>query len=122
MKVCVYVAGKYSLRRNVTGPTNKPTPIISFRTQQLPILHTLAQIKVLEAYADSAWEQFMDPGLSSDVRHGIATCLKAVMIQHLQASLYQLAERCGAQGLYEHNMIIQLQVSEGLKHGGLNAH
>lgn len=110
LKLGAYVAGKYSLRRMVTGPDGSPMPIISFRTQQLPILHTLAQAQVLEAYAATSIEWFTGDGLDMAVKHGIAAALKAVMLQHVQSSLYQLAERCGAQGLYEHNQIIQAQV------------
>lgn len=110
LKAGVYVAGKYSLRRTVTGPDGSPMPIISFRTQQLPILHTLAQTQVLEAFAATAIEWFTRDGLDMTVKHGIAAALKAVMLHHVQTSLYQLAERCGAQGLYEHNQIIESQV------------
>ncbi|KAJ7485009.1 hypothetical protein B0H11DRAFT_1148270 [Mycena galericulata] len=110
LKAGVYVAGKYSLRRTVTGPDGSPMPIISFRTQQLPILHTLAQTQVLEAFAATAIEWFTRDGLDMTVKHGIAASLKAVMLQHVQTSLYQLAERCGAQGLYEHNQIIESQL------------
>ncbi|KAJ7506874.1 hypothetical protein B0H11DRAFT_2169898 [Mycena galericulata] len=110
LKLGAYVAGKYSLRRTVTGSDGSPIPIISFRTQQLPILHTLAQAQVLEAYAATSIEWFTDGGLDMTVKHGIAAALKAVMLQHVQSSLYQLAERCGAQGLYEHNQIIEAQL------------
>ncbi len=110
LKACVYVAGRYSIRRTVTGNDGTPTPIIGFRTQQLPILHTLAQAFVLEAYSEDAAERFVRPDLDPRVRHGIAAALKAVMLYHCQSSLYALAERCGAQGLFEHNQIIASQV------------
>ncbi|KAH8093147.1 hypothetical protein BXZ70DRAFT_950310 [Cristinia sonorae] len=110
LKASVYVAGRYSIRRTVTGADGAPMPIIAFRTQQLPIFHTLAQVFVLEAYAKSAAEQFISPNIDPRVRHGIAATLKAVMLQHCQSSLYSLAERCGAQGLFEHNQIIESQL------------
>lgn len=110
MKASVYVAGRYSLRRTVTGANGAPMPIIAFRTQQLPIFHTLAQAAVLDAYSKDAAGQFVNPDLDPRVRHGIAATLKAVMLQHCQSSLYSLAERCGAQGLFEHNQIIESQV------------
>ncbi|EMD40441.1 hypothetical protein CERSUDRAFT_130285 [Gelatoporia subvermispora B] len=110
MKASVYVAGRYSLRRTVTGTDGAPLPIIAFRTQQLPIFHTLAQVYVLEAYAKDAGRRFIQPDLDPRVRHGIAATLKAVMVQHCQSSLYSLAERCGAQGLFEHNQIIESQL------------
>jgi acyl-CoA oxidase len=114
MKASLFVAGRYSIRRKVLGVDGKPMSIITFRTQQLPLLYTLAQTFVLEAYAKDAAEHFVTPGLHPGVRHGIATTLKAVMVQHLQSSLYMLAERCGAQGLYEHNQIIATQVRDSV--------
>lgn len=110
LQASVYVAGMYSLRRMVTDPSGGKIPIIEFRTQQLPILHTLAQIQVMEAYASSASKQFMDLSLIHTVRHGIVTAFKAVLVSQTQTNLYELAERCGAQGLYMHNQIIQSQL------------
>lgn len=110
LKRSVYVAGKYSIRRHVQGNDGKPTPIISFRTQQRPILHTLAQIAVFEPYTKKCIRQFMQPGTKATVRHGVAATLKAVLNSATQSSLYSLAERCGAQGLFEYNHIIQGQL------------
>lgn len=116
LKASAYVAGRYSVRRTVTGADGKPTAIIGFRTQQLPILHTLAQAFVLEAYSRDAAERFLAPNLDPRVRHGIAAALKAVTVLHCQQSLYSLSERCGAQGLFEHNQIIASQVSKKHSH------
>ncbi|OKL64197.1 hypothetical protein UA08_00272 [Talaromyces atroroseus] len=110
IKRAVYVAGKYSIRRQVQGFDGKPTPIISFRTQQRPILHGLAQIAVFEAYARCSVQRFMHPDLETPVRHGIATTLKAVLNSATQTTLFNLAERCGAQGLFKHNHIIENQL------------
>ncbi|KAF9056772.1 hypothetical protein BDP27DRAFT_1373213 [Rhodocollybia butyracea] len=63
----------YSLQHMVTDASGGKTPIIEFRTQQLPISHILAQIQT-------------------------------------QTNFYELAERCGAQGLHMHNQIIQSQL------------
>jgi alkylation response protein AidB-like acyl-CoA dehydrogenase len=110
LKRAVYVAGKYSLRRKVQGFDGKSTAIIAFRTQQRPILHTLAKIAVFEAYADDSVQRFMQPDLKPAVRHGIATTLKAVFNSATQTTLFELAERCGAQGLFRHNHIIENQL------------
>ncbi|KAJ5086980.1 hypothetical protein NUU61_008287 [Penicillium alfredii] len=110
LKRSVYVAGKYSIRRHVQGNDGKPTPIISFWTQQRLILHTLAQIAVFEPYTKKCIRQFMEPCTKSTVRHGVAATLKAVLNSATQSSLYSLAERCGAQGLFEYNHIIQGQL------------
>lgn len=107
MKRSVFVAGKYSQRRHILGPDQKHKPIISFRTQYGPILHALAQISVLEAYTQQNIQYFQDPNLARPVRHAIGAMAKAVLYKTCQASLFTLSERCGAQGLYENNHIIE---------------
>lgn len=107
LKAAVFVAGRYSIRRKVTGVDGAPFPIIGFRTQQLPIFHTLSQALVLVAYANDLSQRFVAPELDPRVRHGIAVAFKAVVIQHTQNSLPMLAERCGSQGLFKHNQIIE---------------
>jgi acyl-CoA oxidase len=92
--------------RKVTGTHGQPTTIISFRTQQLPILYTLAQVFSWEAFSKDAAERFVIRGLDPRAHYGIA----AVMVHHVQSSLFALAERCGAQGLFEENQIIESQV------------
>lgn len=110
LKRGLYVAGKYSLRRTVQGSHNKPMTIIGFRTQQRPILHALAQVYVFDAYAEDSARLYVDSRIEKPVRHGIGTVLKAVVNQATQSSLYSLAERCGAQGLFEYNNIIESQL------------
>ena len=110
MATVPYVVAQYSRRRTVLGHDGKPQSLWSFRTQQLPVVHAIAQYWVLKAYAEEAISLFKDLSLGPSVQHGIATALKAVMIQHSQASLYRLSERCGAQGLYTHTQILQTQV------------
>jgi len=92
------------MRRKVAGTHGQP---ISFRTQQLPILYTLAQVFALEAFAKDAAERFVVRGLDHRVRSAV---FKAVMVHHVQSSLFALAERCGAQGLFEENQIIASQL------------
>jgi hypothetical protein len=88
----------------------KGKPILSFRTQQRPILFALAQVAVWEAYADWCIKLFTDKSIEYPIRHGIATAFKAVLTQGTQASLFALSERCGAQGLFEYNHIIENQL------------
>jgi acyl-CoA oxidase len=94
------------MRRKVAGKHRQP---ISFRTQQLPILYTLAQVFVLEAFAKDAAERFVARGLDPRIRYGIGAVFKAVMVHHVQGSLFALAERCRAQGLFEANQIMQVR-------------
>ncbi|KAL5362174.1 acyl-CoA dehydrogenase NM domain-like protein [Aspergillus floccosus] len=110
LKRAVFVAGKYSFRRHVTSTGGVSKPIISFRTQQRPILRTISQIAVYESFAEAAVKIFMDSGIDYRVRHGVATAFKAVLTQAAQTSLFALSERCGAQGLFEQNEIIESQL------------
>ncbi|KAJ4490545.1 hypothetical protein J3R30DRAFT_3278550 [Lentinula aciculospora] len=110
LRVGVYVAGKYSLRRMVTGAEKgSKMPILRFRTQQLPILHGLAQIHVLQAFSEVVIPRFRDTSVNMFVRHGISTIFKATAHQHCQSTLFVLAERCGAQGLFGYNQIVRGQ-------------
>ncbi|KAG2049728.1 acyl-CoA dehydrogenase NM domain-like protein [Suillus hirtellus] len=88
LQVGSFVAARYFQRRHVTSSQGNPLPIISYRTQQLPLLHAIAQVFVLRALHKWAIEQFMDENFDVRVRHGIAACCKAVMIQHAQVANY----------------------------------
>lgn len=100
-----YIVGKYSLRRTVGAQNNLQIPIISFRTQQLPIFHALGQLAVMEPFARQTITWFKDPSFKPEVRNGFAVILKAVFVQMAQHSIPRLVERCGAQGLFPHNQI-----------------
>ncbi|KAG2095721.1 acyl-CoA dehydrogenase NM domain-like protein [Suillus discolor] len=108
LQVASYIAARYFQRRHVTSVYGHPLPIISYRTQQLPLLHAIAQASVLRALYKWGIERFMDKNLDVRVRHGIAACCKAVMIQHAQVANYALSERLGAQGLFEYNRLSNL--------------
>ncbi|KAJ5704134.1 acyl-CoA dehydrogenase/oxidase [Penicillium malachiteum] len=112
MKRAVNVAGTYSMRRSiqVNDKNAEPTPIISFRTQQRPILHTLAQIAVFEPLIQVAIDTFMEYIPEPAIQSAIATIVKAVLVSSSQRSLFELSERCGAQGLFGYNHIIQNQL------------
>ncbi|KAG2049697.1 acyl-CoA dehydrogenase NM domain-like protein [Suillus hirtellus] len=108
LQLSSYIAARYFQRRHVTSVYGHPSPIISYRTQQLPLLHAIAQASVLKALYKWGVERFMDKSLDVRVRHGIAACCKAVMIQHAQVANYALSERLGAQGLFEYNRLSNL--------------
>lgn len=126
LSISTFIAARYSLRRTVTAPGGEQVPIWSFRTQQLPILHALAQLAVMRAHAGEA-VRMVSEGLRDEVagkkgkegnggcsdprvRHAVGACLKAAFMQHGQGSLLGLMERVGAQGLFEENQIIAIQV------------
>ncbi|KAI1392473.1 putative acyl-CoA oxidase [Hypoxylon trugodes] len=109
LRQAAYIAGTYSLRRHVAG--NSPSqrvPIIRFSTQYRPILNALSQALVFDAFAEDAIKMFCQGGLSSAVNHSVATCFKATVGPATQITLVQLADRCGWQGLFNYNRIIEM--------------
>ncbi|GKZ86670.1 hypothetical protein AnigIFM56816_002082 [Aspergillus niger] len=111
LKCATYCVGRYSQRRTVqAGVRGERIPIISFRTQQLPILHSLAQIAVMEAFADWITNRYStDSALHPGAKHGLGVILKATFLQNGQWSLANLVERSGAQGLYPHNQMVSFE-------------
>lgn len=112
LKVAVCIAGRYSQRRKVTDAfTGSQTPIISFPTQQYPVLSSLAQVIVFESLTKKAIALFTDKSKSLGARHCIAAVAKVTLVKHCLASLTSLGDRCGAQGIFEVNQFSVLHVS-----------
>ncbi|KAI0744987.1 acyl-CoA dehydrogenase NM domain-like protein [Earliella scabrosa] len=110
MQCYATIGTMYSLRRvigNGTAPSPR-TPILTFRTQQAPILTVAANAYVMQAFQRWAVGRFCDGRVDSRVRHGIAAIFKAVMVQHSQQGALSVSERCGAQGLFAHNQMTSL--------------
>ncbi|KAL4935087.1 hypothetical protein BDV06DRAFT_137715 [Aspergillus oleicola] len=107
LKLAVYNTSQFSLRRKVTGHDGSPMPVISFRTQHLPILHAVAQYHVLQAFLVEAATIFGNQKVDPRVRHAVATVFKAVALQHFQRSIKALNEGCGWHGHFEDNQILQ---------------
>ncbi|EGN96740.1 hypothetical protein SERLA73DRAFT_111417 [Serpula lacrymans var. lacrymans S7.3] len=106
------IAARYSLRRTVfDAVSGKVKPVIAFRTQQVPILTALAQSFVLKALLSVVVPNFVNDELDFRSRHALATISKVVSIQHIQSAQLTLADRCGAQGLFDHNQIIELHTA-----------
>ncbi|KAK2051143.1 putative acyl-CoA oxidase [Colletotrichum caudatum] len=105
IRVAGCIAAAYS-RRRLVGDV-KRLPIMQFSTQQRPILKALAHGEVLHAYARWSVGEFMNPRRNADVRRGIATVFKALVMRSSRL-LSELTERCGWQGLYAHNQISEL--------------
>jgi len=111
LKVAAYITAEYSKRRTISGPSGTMVPIISFRTQQAPIIHALSQAIVLEAFFKDIRHSFTNRSLENITqRNALSTIFKAVAIAHWRQTSMNLADRCGAQGLFQHNEIIALQV------------
>lgn len=109
---CAMIAGIYSRRRHVAGPSNgSEIPIIQFPTQYRPILDALVQSWAYDAFADEAISLFLDKSLSDEVRHAVAVCFKIVANTDTQTAVTELSERCGWQGLFAYNRIIEMELS-----------
>ncbi|KAG7087211.1 hypothetical protein E1B28_013191 [Marasmius oreades] len=111
LQIACYIVTKYSQRRKMGTP---PVPIISFRTQYRPILHALSRSLVFRAFFiqlrsaghfDVAWEN-RDDFAEFQVRSGYATIFKVLGMNLTRESLADLRERCGAQGLFVHNQLL----------------
>ncbi|PWY70922.1 acyl-CoA oxidase [Aspergillus heteromorphus CBS 117.55] len=110
LKCAAYVVGKYSQHRTVQqGVRGERVPIITFRTQQLPITHALAEAAVLEPFADWIAAQHRSPSLSPATKHGLSVILKVIFLQNGRGSLSELIERSGAQGMFPDNELIKLE-------------
>ncbi|KAK0465878.1 uncharacterized protein EV420DRAFT_798851 [Desarmillaria tabescens] len=104
LKVASNTVYRYSLRRHVGVP--RLVPIISFRTQQIPIFTAVAQAYVLEALLKTCIQGFMDDSAGFQTRHAVATIFKAVVVESVLRTHYDLSARCGAQGLFGYNQVI----------------
>lgn len=108
LRQSAYIVGTYSARRRISSNVGDRTvPIISFATQYRPVLTALVQTSAFDAFADDAIEAFRDDTLSIEVRHSVATCFKATITVATQTMLAELTDRCGWQGLFAHNRIIE---------------
>ncbi|KAJ5888274.1 Acyl-CoA dehydrogenase/oxidase [Penicillium taxi] len=110
LKLAAFNGASFSQNRLVSGNNGSPVAVIEFRTQQMPILHAVAQYSVLEPFLISAANAFRNQSLDPRVRHGIATAFKAVALGHFSKSVKAINERCGWQGHYESNQILQLEL------------
>ncbi|KAL6897687.1 hypothetical protein GGI43DRAFT_424034 [Trichoderma evansii] len=108
LKIATYITGKYSLRRKIGVANKERIPIMAFRTQHQPVLLALAQLAVMTPFSNQCIQWFKDTAsFSPEVRHGFAVIHKSVFIQMAQGSIPELVERCGAQGLFQHNQIYE---------------
>ncbi|KAF5261756.1 hypothetical protein FOXYS1_7542 [Fusarium oxysporum] len=109
IKVGTRIAAVYIERRTITAPDGPvPGEIMSFSTQQRPIVEGWVQGKVLHAFA--RWTIAMCPNLSDATQHALATIFKATVMKASQI-LRPLTERCGWQGLCAYNQISELDLT-----------
>lgn len=114
MQRAAYIAGHFSLRRTVGSPSGGRMSIIAFRTQHSLILSTLARAFVFKEFWKVAISSFSDSSCDFRVRHAWASIFKATVVHQAQEATLSLALRCGAQGIFNHNEIIELHVGLNL--------
>lgn len=109
IKVGTRIATLYSERRNIMAPDGcSAMSIISFSTQQRPIVEGWVQVKVLTAFAH--WTVKMCPNPIRPEQHALATIFKATVIK-ASGTLRALTVRCGWQGLFAFNQISELDLT-----------
>ncbi|KAI0735596.1 acyl-CoA oxidase [Earliella scabrosa] len=113
LKMAAYIGANYSVRRKVGSGTagDQRVPIMSFQTQQLPILHALAQGFVLDAFyrRTTAWltEISLD---NMSLRNAISAIVKATMTGHWRRTGITIVDRCGAQGMFDFNLLLPMEM------------
>lgn len=110
LKLIAVIGSDFSFRRHVLGNGNRKIPVITFRTQQLPILYATAVAYVTDAWLPHAVRDFMSSEFSAEVRHGVAITFKTTVIRFAIMLSQLVAERLGAQGTFGHNLLAQFEV------------
>lgn len=105
LRVAAFIAARYSRRRMVKYSQKRPMPILSFRTQQAPIAHALSQASVLEALYTVITRDYTH----SDDDYSPAI-LKALSSKLWRPTGIALTDRLGAQGLFDFNQIMRMDV------------
>ncbi|VDB94428.1 unnamed protein product [Peniophora sp. CBMAI 1063] len=105
IKHTAYIGGSYSLHRTIVGRGPVPIPIITFPTQQWPIMSAVAVANVLEAWYKDVIGLVVGDALDPRVRHGLSVAVKTTIYRHFQSCADTISERCGGQGTFESNYI-----------------
>lgn len=109
-KIAACLGVEYSLRRMVQGKQHVPTPVMGFRTQQLPMVYCTAVAHVLDAWAPRVIEQFVRTDIDVEVRGGLAAVLKTTVCRFATHYYREVGERLGVQGTFGHNIVSQIEM------------
>lgn len=74
----------------------------------------------MEPFANWVTTKFADTSLDFSIRHGFAVIFKAGVLQYTQKSFANLLERCGAQGVFMLNQLVEMEAlnrSNGIAEG-----
>ena len=108
-KMLACIASDYSFRRHVQGVKEK-VPIISFRTQSLPVLYAVAISHVFAAWMPHVTDFFSTKGTNFEERTALGTIFKATVNRLVVQAASDLGERLGAQGLFPQNHLGIMEV------------
>jgi acyl-CoA oxidase len=109
LRLSAFILGRYSQRRLVAGVRpQERVPIISFATQHTPILTALTYASILEAFAEEASKSFTRQHRSPQVQAALACIFKQTAIHSAESVSNELIDRCGWQGLYKHNQVVEV--------------
>ncbi|KAL0958742.1 hypothetical protein HGRIS_014067 [Hohenbuehelia grisea] len=108
IKAVAFIGGRYSMHRTLVGKRSEPVPIISFRTQQRPILEATAVGMVIGEWFPQVIQHAMSTR-DARIRHAMSVIVKATICRHFQRCVAEVAERCGAQGTFEHNYFARIE-------------
>lgn len=114
IKAVAYIGGRYSMHRCLLGKRSEPVPIMTFRTQQWPIAHATAVGMVMANWFPIVIKEAMEKTTDHRVRHAMSVIVKTTICRHFQRCVPEVAERCGAQGTFEHNYMARIEVSRFL--------
>jgi acyl-CoA oxidase len=111
MRIATCIAGRYSLRRTVIDTsTEKSRQIGTFSSHYLPLMTAISQFFVSQSFSRKAHQLFVSPSNQTQ-KHLIAAMFKATVMKHCHDMTRILADRCGAQGMFEVNQIAVMHVS-----------
>lgn len=110
MKTVAFIGTRYSIHRSLVGKGAQPVSILSFRTQQWPMLNAIACSLVMDKWYPQLISQAMEGTADPRVRHALSVVVKATVCRHFQRVVPEVAERCGAQGTFEQNYMARIEV------------
>ncbi|KAG5645680.1 hypothetical protein DXG03_005518 [Asterophora parasitica] len=109
IKAVAYIGGRYSMHRCLLGKRNESVPILTFRTQQWPVVHATAVGMVMANWFPLVIQQAMERTTDHRIRHAMSVITKTTICRHFQRCVPEVAERCGAQGTFEHNYMARIE-------------
>ena len=110
-KFVACIGADYSFRRHVQGRGSERIPIISFRTQQIPVLCATAVAYVLSAWRPRFVEYILSDDEDPRSRYGLSVVFKSTVNRLVAMVSRDIGERLGAQGLFGYNVVSQMEVS-----------